>query len=415
VQHANYNRAIEGELARTISQLDDVESSRVMIVAPENRLLNDASRKPTASVFVKVKGNGPLTPSAVNSIRLLVANSVEGLQANNVSVVDNQGNVLSENQEEDSPSGLSNSQLTARRNLEQYLTKKAEGMLDKVLGPGQAIVRVAADINWDTVTKTEEKYDPDGQVVKTSTINEENSDSATASPVAATPGVAANGNSDGQTNAPATPVNNTKTTKSIKTLGYELSKSTSSLIQAAGGIKRISSAVFIAQKFEGTGADRKAVPRAPEELQRIKHIVQSALGIMENDPARKDELTLEEIAFNEQPEIEMTQKFEKQEKREFWTGMGEKIIYPVLALGMIFMFWRTFKTTKFEEIPLGVPVGEPKGMSNGKSGSLAGYGRQRDGTPGVVTVDVLNQLIRENPSNVSSAVRTWLSTGKPNN
>lgn len=415
VQHANYTRAIQGELARTISQLDEVESSRVMIVMPENRLLTDATRKPTASVFVKVKGNGPMSLSSVNSIRLLVANAVEGLQANNVSVVDNLGNVLSENQEQDSPSGLSNSQLTARKNLETYLTKKAEGMLDKVLGPGQAVVRVAADINWDTVTKTEEKFDPDGQVIRSSTMNDENTDSSTASPSAVTPGVSSNGGGDGSTNAPATPVNNTRTKKTVKTLGYEISKNTSSTIEAAGGIRRISSAVFIAQKFDGTGKDRKAVPRTPEELQRLKHIVQSALGIVENDPARKDELTLEEIAFNDQPEVEMTQKFEKQEKREYWSSLFEKLVYPGLALGMIFLFWRTFKNTKFEEIPMGVPVGESNGGAGGRSVGNVQFGRQKNGTPGVVTVDTLNQLIRDNPGNVSNAVRSWLSTSKPNN
>jgi flagellar M-ring protein FliF len=102
VQRANYTRAVQGELARTISQLDQVETARVMIVMPENRLLSDAQRKPTASVFVRVKGNGQLPSSAVNSIRFLVANSVEGLQANNVSVVDNMGNVLSQNEDNDS-------------------------------------------------------------------------------------------------------------------------------------------------------------------------------------------------------------------------------------------------------------------------------------------------------------------------
>ncbi len=84
VQRANYIRAVQGELSRTIGQLDQVESARVMIVMPENRLLMDAQRKPTASVFVHVKGSAALPSSAVNSIRFLVANSVEGLQANNV-------------------------------------------------------------------------------------------------------------------------------------------------------------------------------------------------------------------------------------------------------------------------------------------------------------------------------------------
>jgi len=171
VQRANYTRAVQGELARTIGQLDQIESARVMIVMPENRLLTDSLRKPTASVFVRVKGNAQLPSSSVNSIRFLVANSVEGLQANNVSVVDNQGNVLSENQESDSVAGLSGNQLTARRNFEQYLSKKAEGMLEKVLGPGEAVVRVSAEINWDTISRSEEKFDPDGEVVPATIVS----------------------------------------------------------------------------------------------------------------------------------------------------------------------------------------------------------------------------------------------------
>ncbi|MBI5800746.1 MAG: flagellar M-ring protein FliF, partial [Verrucomicrobia bacterium] len=107
VQRANYSRAVQGELARTISQLDEIEGARVMIVMPENRLLTDNTRRATASVFVKLKPHAQLPASAVNSIRFLVANAVEGLQANFVSVVDNHGNVLSENNENDSIGGLS--------------------------------------------------------------------------------------------------------------------------------------------------------------------------------------------------------------------------------------------------------------------------------------------------------------------
>src|SRR5256714_1937461 len=92
VQRANYVRAIQGELARTIGQLDEVEAARVMIVMPENRLLLDNHKHPSASVFVRTKGHAQLPPAAVNSIRFLVANSVEGLQANQVTVVDNRGN-----------------------------------------------------------------------------------------------------------------------------------------------------------------------------------------------------------------------------------------------------------------------------------------------------------------------------------
>ena len=267
VQRANYTRAVQGELARTISQLDQIESARVMIVMPENRLMVDNIRKPTASVFVRVRGNAPLPAASVNSIRFLVANSVEGLQVNNVSVVDNLGNVLSENEETDSVAGLSNNQLTARRNFEQYLTKKAQGMLEQVLGAGQAVVRVSADLNWDTLTRTEEKFDPDGQVVRTSTINDEITESSTPNG-GGPPGATANAaDTNSSTNAiAATPTNKSHTTKKVTNSQYEINKMTSNIVQAAGGIRRLSAAVFIAQRFDGKGADRKAVPRAPEEI-----------------------------------------------------------------------------------------------------------------------------------------------------
>jgi flagellar M-ring protein FliF len=416
VQRANYARAVQGELARTISQLDQVESARVMLVMPENRLLSDSLRKPTASVFVRLKGNGQLSPSAINSIRFLVANSVEGLQANNVSVVDNMGNVLSENQENDSVAGLSSNQLTARRNFEQYLTKKAEGMLEKVLGPNQAVVRVAVDLNWDTLTRTEEKYDPDSQVAVSSTINDESTDSDTTTTTASgSPGLAANSvPTEGASNAPvASPLNTSRTRKKITTSTYDINKITSNMMQSAGGVKRISSAVFIAQHFEGKGADRKAVPRTAKELDDIKSLVKSALGIQE-DSTRKDEITLEEMPFNDQA-TDVAQQFEQQDKRQFWIDNAGKLIYPGLAIGVLFMFWRMLKNTKTEEIPLGVPVGNGNGGGKGNGNGHSQYLRSGAPGSGVVTVDVLNQLIRENPANMTQAVRSWMNHPKPNN
>ena len=411
VQRANYTRAVQGELARTIGQLDQVEAARVMIVMPENRLLTDAQRKPTASVFVRVKGSAQLPSSAVNSIRFLVANSVEGLQVNNVSVVDNMGNVLSQNDDNDSVAGLSNNQLTARRNFEQYLSKKAEGMLEKVLGPGQAVVRVSAEINWDTTTRTEEKFDPDGQVARTTTLNDEDTDTATAT-VGGAPGAGASASAGdgGATNTvAAAPVNTSRTRKKVTNSSYEINKITSNVIEAAGGLKRLSTAVFVAQRFEGEGAARKAAPRTQQEMKQLTNIVQSALGIQTAaDSARQDEITLEEIPFNDQPVRELTQQLEQQEKRQVWLDLAQKLVYPTLALGVILAFWRMFQKARTEEIRLGVPLAN--GHANGN-----GHGRVVLPGKGVVTVEVLNQLIRENPANMTQAVRSWLGRAKNEN
>ena len=405
VQRANYTRAVQGELSRTIGQLDQVESARVMIVMPETRLVLDNGRKPTASVFVKVRGNSQLPSASVNSIRFLVANSVEGLQANNVSVVDNLGNVLSENDDSDSIAGLSNNQLSARRNFEQYLTKKTQGMLEQVLGAGQAVVRVSADLNWDTKTSKEIKFDPDGQVATSTTINDENMETANLSG-GTPPGAAAN-SSETNTNVVASmPLHRSKTPKKVTSNLYDVNQVTSEITQAAGGIKHLTAAVFVAQRFAGMGKDRKAVPRTQEELDKIRKIVQSALGVVDGtDAERKDAITLEEMPFNDQPAVELTQELVQQEKHQLWLDMAQKGIYPALVIGALFLFWRLWQKTSKDEIPIAIPATNGNGNGNGHG--------HRKPAQGVVTVDVLNQLIRENPANMTQAVRGWLARSKP--
>jgi flagellar M-ring protein FliF len=397
VQRANYVRAIQGELARTIAQVDQVEGARVMIVMPENRLLVDNQRKPTASVFVRVRGNAELPPQTVNAIRFLVANSVEGLQTSAVSVVDNLGNVLSEHSSNDSAAGLTTTQIATRKYLEQYLAKKAEGMLEAVLGPGQAIVRVAADINFDTNTRTEERFDPESQVIRTSTINDENTDTTApfhgGAPAALT--------ETGEPGAPLLTTNRMR--KKVVNNQYDINRMTTSTTQAPGGVKRLTAAVFVAARMEGVGLDRRPAPRSTEELERLRRIVQSALGIMEGDPLRKDVITLEEMPFNDQPTLALTEQMDKQHRQQMWLEVGRNAFYPLLAGIILFLFWRVLRRTSSESIPLGIPLaGVAENGSNG----------HRKGSEPVLTAELLNQLVREDPANMTQAIRTWVARGK---
>ena len=412
VQRANYLRAVQGELSRTVGQVDAVESARVMIVMPENRLLTDNNRKPTASVFVRVRGNALLPPQTVNAIRFLVANAVEGLQANFVTVVDNQGNVLSENNENDPLAGLSATQLNARKNLEQYFSKKAEGMLEKVLGAGQAVVRVSAEINFDTQTRTEEKYDPESAVLRTSTLNDENTDSLSGSGTnsggansGGAPGTASNSSVE-TNNVALAPATKSNTKKKVANNFYEINKVVNNLMQTAGGVKRLSAAVFVAARMTVSGTNRVAALRTPEELAQLKSIVRSSLGIQE-DALRKDDLTLEEIPFNDQPARDIELRLDQQQKSEDWVNLAKAAVYPALALAVLVFFWRTFKRTPNDAIPMGIPLGESTFATKGNGNARA------PGTPATVTVDVLNQLIRENPNNMTQAIRSWMARSKP--
>jgi flagellar M-ring protein FliF len=411
VQRANYTRAVQGELARTISQIDEVQAARVMIVMPENRMLMDKNTYPTASVFVRVRGNSQLQSQSINSIRFLVANSVEGLKPNHVSIIDNLGNVLAENTDDDSITSLTGTQLMAQRNLEQYLAKKAQDMLDKVLGPGQAIVRVAAEINYDTLTRTDEKFDPDGQVVRTQTKNDENTDtSTTSSSIPA--GITSNANAPaGGTNAAAAPVNNSQNHKTVETTEYEIGKTTSNLIQAAGNIKHLEASVTVAAQYEGTGADRKVVNRAPEDLDKLRSLVVSAVGI---DKTRGDVIALEEIPFNDQFATDVTHELEQQQTHDFWWNIAGNSVYPVLGILSMLVLLRLFKSTPVQEIPLGVPVGRLLVKQNGNgNGNGHSHAPTYESQPGVVTVDVLNRLVKENPTNMTQALREWMNKGRP--
>ena len=401
VQRANYLRAVQGELSRTISQVESVETARVMIVMPENRLLVSDKNKPTASVFVKVRGVGLMPQQTVNAIRFLVAGAVEGLKPQNVSVIDNSGNVLSDSLEPDSVAGLSQTQLEVRKKTELYLAKKAEGMLETVLGPGQAVVRVSAEMNFDTLTRTEEKFDPESQVLRSATINDESTDSLSTSPLAAAPGVDIN--TAGETNnlALATPQNNNRTKKKITNNQFEINKITSSMVQAAGSVKQLSAAVFLAARMTGAGTNRVAEPRSKEELDKIRNLVQSALGIQQNvEGGRSDTITVEEFPFNDQGAGELTATLERDQKWQSWMQIGQTALYPVLALVVLAILFRVLKRAPDVDIPIGLPVGDGKN----------GHGR---GQPGVVTVDVLNQLIRENPQNMTQAIRGWMTRGEP--
>ncbi len=402
VQRANYLRAVQGELARTIAQVDTIEAARVMIVMPENRLLVDNTKKPTASVFVRVRGNSMLPPQNVNAIRFLVANAVEGLAANNVSVVDNMGNVLSENNDNDSVAGLSATQLSARQNLEKYLAKKAEDMLNKVLGAGQSVVRVSADINFDSITHVEEKFDPETQIPRTSTVTEDKLDTMTANPNGGTPGVAANSGTDTNV-AAALPASTSKSNKKVVNTSYEINKTISNIMQTPGSVKRVSAAVFVAANTTGSGTNRVIAPRSPEEMQKIKRVVMGALGIQEGpDATRPDQISIEEMPFNEEPALEIAKQLDQQEKKQFWWELAKTAIYPVLGCLVLFVFWRMFKSTPVDNIPLGVPVG-----SGGMNGRVF-----RPNDSDAVTVEVLNQLIRENPHNMTQAIRSWMGQPK---
>jgi flagellar M-ring protein FliF len=414
LQRANYMRALQGELERTISYIDGVQSASVFVTKPENRLLTDRNEHATASVLLRLQGNTPLPPQAVNAIRFLVANSVEGLKPTSVAVTDNMGNVLAENNENDSMTTMTTSQLALRKEYEKYLATQVQNFLAPHVGPNQSQVRVSAEINFDSITQREEKLDSENIVPEQTTKTEENTESSLPTSGGA-PGVTANTT---ETNTATGMGNNNTSKKTQNTVHNRIPTTTSTLTKIPGDIKRISAAVFVAARMEGEGASRKMVSRPKEELEKLRKLVQAALGIQEGN-GRSDQLVLEEMLFKEQPAHDLALQVERDQRRQFWWELARNAIYPAMALAILGCFWQIFKKTPGQTIPLGIPLdeidfsgnGHGNGNGNGNGHGL-GLGRGKRGMPGTVTVEVLNQLIKENPDNMTQAIRNWMTRGK---
>jgi flagellar M-ring protein FliF len=347
VQQVNKKRAIQGELARSISMIAGVESAHVMVVMPETRLIVDESRKPTAAVRLNLRQEGMLGREAINSIRFLVANSVPGLSHGNVSVADNFGNVLAANVETGSFTGMSDKRLDAQANLEKYLANKVETMLTSVLGPDQVRVEVSAEIDHDQVTHMTEKYDPEGSVTNTVTEKIEINGDSRPSP-GGVPGTVANTNVS--TNNAGGALSGNQQDKRENTYSMNNSRSTTNVVKAAGTVKRVTASVLV-----NAGTD----PRDNAAMTQLTNIVQNALGLhTDGSTIRKDNIIVAEMTFNRAYIAEAQAQLSSAATKSMISDILRNALYVLLGAGALWVFVRLVKGTKDEVIQTGVPVGQ---------------------------------------------------------
>lgn len=410
VQRTNYTRALQGELQRTITQLRGVRSARVMIVAPQNRIIvGDKPVRATASVMIDTGGK-TLDEESVNSIRFLVANSVEGLEANDVVVVDANGNALSQGLEQDKVVGAASSQFKFRKHMEDYFTDKVETMLARIVGKDNVVARVSVDLDTQAVTRTEDIFDPNGQVVRNQTqIEELNRSTETknnnATGVATnTPAVGVGGESGAAPAAAApTPENNSEESRKNKTVNYEINHSRTETVQAPGGISRVSAAVFIARRVSEQNGQPVENPRTPEEMEQIRQMVIQALGVDEGANAETRVVTVAEADFAQPEDTSANMKPDLMQEVFSWVDVLKNFIAVGFAAVMILVLLRLLKKHKPEPYTLEIMDEE---ASDNKKGA--------DVIPRL-TPELLNELIREKPENVSTALRNWALENNPNN
>lgn len=396
VQRTNYLRAIQGELARTISQISGVRSARVMVVMPENRLLvTDATRRSTASVLVET--GGTMLPSeAVNSIRSLVSNAVEGLKIDDVVVVDNRGNVLSEALKEDALGiGMTSGQMRYRQGLEDYFSRKVETMLGAVLGPGNAVVRVSVDVNTSSSTTMEEIFDPDVQVLRSSTVTE---DVNTSTEERSGGAVGVSSNTPGSTaESNAQPVANSQQSRKSRKEDFEIGRSTISTVRNAGKIERMTAAVFVAMKTTGEGDARQAQPRSPAEIEDLRLMVVNSLGVVPEKGKTLDQIvSVQEVDFATDDLTVQTAGIEPDVQMNTWIDLGQKVVMVAFGLFAFFYFVRVLKRSQADAVSLELF----------RSREGGGSGRELESQ---VTPEMLNELIARKPDNVGQTLKQWMS------
>jgi flagellar M-ring protein FliF len=403
VQRLNYQRALQGELARTIRRFEQVAEARVHIATPKESVFIEDQKSPTASVSVRLQGRETLSKTQIQSIVNLVASAVPGLTPENITVVDTAGRLLF-HRDGDKGAMFSATQLEYQMTVEETLRKKVESLLAGAVGPERVQARVTAEIDFSRVNFTEENFDPDGKVVRSEQLLTE--EDRKASPNShGIPGVKGELASF-DTTADVGFAGNSHSRNNI-TRNYEISRTTRHVQEATGTVRRLSVAVMV------DGVHEKAVdkegtpgliyrPRTAEEMQWFEKIVKNAIGYDE-DRGDRVEVVNVSFALPQVPEIEI-------DPMDQWRGLAERLAMPLLyfLLAMIFFlmvvrpFFRLLTVKQMETQQRGGTVAANAGAAGANEEDLAWSPR------GVTNQERIYKLAQSDPSRAADLVRRWL-------
>lgn len=422
VQNLNNVRALEGELARTISSLTRIKSARVHLVLPERELFRRERKDPSASIVLSVRGD--LSGGEIRAIQHLVASAIEGLTPARVSIVDDQGNLLASGTGEDAQGAIAGQAAERTLSFENRLRTRVEDMLANVVGAGRARVEVSAEIDFNRSTVTSETFDPESQVVRSSQVRETENLSAGAEGQVTVanelPGASQNSGTAGATE---------QGTSTEEVTNYEINKTTQTAVTEAGAIKRLSVAVVVDGTYvtDGSGASTYT-PRSADEIAQILTLVRSAVGYTE---ARGDSVEVVNMQFAERPELAAPGTDSAAGLLDFTRddimNGAEMAVTLLIALALVFFVMRPL--LKRVLTPETQPLALPTAAEVGHHGVLAANGQVvaeedtvRDKTPAWVanarsmgetqlqTLKTVGTLVEENPKQAALIVRDWLGS-----
>ncbi|MGE3758831.1 MAG: flagellar basal-body MS-ring/collar protein FliF [Pseudobdellovibrionaceae bacterium] len=354
-QKVNYQRALQGELIRAINTLSAVRQSKVLLAMPSKKTFLEESSQPTASVVVELHPGKSLSPEQIRGIQHLVGSSVEGMDPDRVTVVDDRGKMMTRNS--DSAASATSDLLDLKRKVESEFQTRIEDILAKVVGQGKIIAKVEASLNNKVVTSVEEMVDPEKTAIRSQQSEEEALDGSRTNP-SGVPGSRANlpgAEDSGQVGF------NQNVRKEIKTTNFEVPKTTRNVREAAGGLERISVAVLVdgimetTKKEDGT-EEIKWVPRNAAELAKFESLIKNAIGF---NAARGDSVKVESAQFTIEDFSEADKLLTSLERKKLlhalfkWALLGFSLALFFFIVVRPFMQWITdsFQDSVEEMLP----------------------------------------------------------------
>ncbi len=408
VQKINYRRAMQGELARSITQITGVRSARVHLVVPEKGVFLDEEKKARASIVLKLRSGATLGNDEVKAIVHLVAGSLENLDPRDVTIVDTGGRLWTSSSTEESSAGLMASQMDYKKKVELNLSRRVQTMLEKALGAGNAVARLSVDLERRRVDRTEEIYDPDSQVVRSEHRTKESSGAGGGA--SGVPGALSNLPGKGGRVSSGAGVTSKKDDEVIN---YEINKVVKRIVEPFGQIKKLSVAVLVDGSYapakpgaDGEAAKRTYIARTDEELAKITSMVKATVGFNEE---RGDTVSVVNIPFEEAvPTAGVALPEEAAPMMERMMPLAVK--YGSVALSVIFLIFfvlrpiikrLTVERVALESIQNNLPAALEKG---GDERALAPGTSQSslDGT------EQLKQLVRDNPRQAAMVLKGWM-------
>jgi flagellar M-ring protein FliF len=414
VQNINHLRALEGELARTIRAIDRIQAARVHLVLPERPLFSRETPEPSASIVVRVRGS--LEPQQVRAIRHVVASAVNGLKPQRVSIVDEAGQLLADGATGESDNAVGDDR---RAGFEKRMRNQVEAIVSSVVGAGRARVQLSADFDYNKITQTSDKFDPEGRVLRSSQTREESS--ATADPSGQ---VTVNNELPGNQNKDNAATARDQSKKSEETNNYEISRTTKTEVTEVGRVNRISVAVLVDGSYtKNEKGEMVYQERGKDQLDRIATLVRSAIGF---DQKRGDQVEVVNLKFAEAPAVVPVAEpggllgmlqFTKDDVM-YVIELG---VMMLLGLVVMFMVIRPLvrRILASEVIPALSDEGALPALTDGSAAQSLVPGpnataqlidvAQVQGQVHAQSVHRVGELAERNPNETASIVRQWLT------